>query len=245
MSITLSGFEVAKPDSALTATAGSASGDLDQEVVYGYKVTYVTAFGETDTNTADTVTTTTSGSVNLTDIPVSDDGNVTSRKIYRTVGGGATYLLLTTIEDNSTTTYTDTTADVDLGADEAPTLNSAHSRQTISGIVKLNKPPLHSVEVDITAGAGGTSADAYQLSAEYNWISTVTSANDCVKLPELSSNLIGMHVKIRNDAALNAARVYPFDGQTIDGGAADSPITVAADAVVELIATTASNWQQV
>ena len=38
----------------------------------------------------------------------------TSRKIYRTKAGGATYYLLTTIADNSTTIYTDNTADVSL-----------------------------------------------------------------------------------------------------------------------------------
>lgn len=53
--------------------------------------------------------------VNLSSIAVGPSG-VTSRKVYRTVAGGSSYLLLTTIADNTTTTYADTTADASLGA---------------------------------------------------------------------------------------------------------------------------------
>jgi hypothetical protein len=45
---------------------------------------------------------------------------VNTRKIYRTVAGGSTFKLVTTIADNTTTTYTDNTADGSLGAN-APT----------------------------------------------------------------------------------------------------------------------------
>lgn len=56
--------------------------------------------------------------VDLTDIPVSTDSQVDQRRIYRTTDGGSVYdaQLLTTINDNVTTTYTDDTADVNLGA---------------------------------------------------------------------------------------------------------------------------------
>src|SRR5207237_2535282 len=40
----------------------------------------------------------------------------TARKVWRTSAGGATYLLLTTINDNTTTTFTDNVADASLGA---------------------------------------------------------------------------------------------------------------------------------
>ncbi|QYB17681.1 hypothetical protein PV-S19_0317 [Pacmanvirus S19] len=241
--VTLSGFTIAKPASAVTAVAGTTSGSLDQEVVYGYKVSYVTGFGETDLSDADTVTTTTTGSVSLSDIPVSSDGNVIARRIYRTAGGATTYLLLTELSDNTTTTYVDTAADADLGA-AAPTVNLAHSFQVVNGMFKVSKPTMYSVERNITAGAGGTSLAAYQLSSEYNIIATVTTINDSVKLPALSAELIGAHIRIRNTSA-NAARIYPFDGQTIDDGSADAAITVAADTSVDLIADQADNWTQV
>jgi hypothetical protein len=41
---------------------------------------------------------------------------VTSRRLYRTAAGQATVQLLTTLADNTTTTYTDATADASLGA---------------------------------------------------------------------------------------------------------------------------------
>jgi hypothetical protein len=71
----------------------------------------------------------TSGQVALTAIPAGPAG-VTSRKIYRTVtGDGGNHKLLTTLSDNTTTTYTDNTADASLGAD-VPTTNTAALRPT-------------------------------------------------------------------------------------------------------------------
>jgi hypothetical protein len=53
---------------------------------------------------------TVNGKVSLTGIPLGGTA-VTSRKLYRTAAGGSTYLLLATIADNTTTIYTDNTAD--------------------------------------------------------------------------------------------------------------------------------------
>src|ERR1051325_400942 len=112
MSVVQSGYSVTKPSSAPSAAAGTVTGALDTSAAYRYKVTYVTGFGETDPSTHVAVTTTSTGSVNLTSIPVSTNGNVIARKLYRTVGADTvSYLLLTTINDNTTTTYTDIIAD--------------------------------------------------------------------------------------------------------------------------------------
>jgi hypothetical protein len=54
--------------------------------------------------------------VNLSGIPIGS-ATVTSRKVYRTAAGGAQFKLLTTLADNTTTTYADATADASLGAD--------------------------------------------------------------------------------------------------------------------------------
>ncbi len=56
--------------------------------------------------------------VDLTDIPVSADTQVDQRRIYRTTDGGSVYdaQLVTEINDNVTTTYTDNTLDANLGA---------------------------------------------------------------------------------------------------------------------------------
>jgi len=109
----------------------------------------------------------------------------------------------------------------------------------------VSRPTIYSIERAITAGVGGTSVAAYQLSSEYNWISIVASANDSVKLPQVISNLIGAHVVIRNNAGVNAARIYPFDGQTINGGSADAPVTLAAAASAQFVADLATNWAQI
>ena len=59
--------------------------------------------------------TATANQVSLSAIPIGGTG-VTQRKVYRTVAGGAQLKLLTTIADNTTTTYSDSTADASLGA---------------------------------------------------------------------------------------------------------------------------------
>ena len=74
-------------------------------------------------------TNTTDGQVSLTAIPTGPAG-VTSRKIYRTVSGDTgDYKLVGSLGDNTTTTYTDNTADASLGA-SAPGTNTAHLRPT-------------------------------------------------------------------------------------------------------------------
>lgn len=57
--------------------------------------------------------------IQLTDIPIGPK-YVSARKIYRTEADELTYKLLSTLGNNSDTTYTDNTADVDLGAPIAP-----------------------------------------------------------------------------------------------------------------------------
>lgn len=53
--------------------------------------------------------------VTLTSIPTSTDAQVDQRKIYRTVAGGARFYFLATINDNTTTTFVDNYADMELG----------------------------------------------------------------------------------------------------------------------------------
>ncbi|MBI1856885.1 hypothetical protein HYS01_01295, partial [Candidatus Saccharibacteria bacterium] len=103
------------PTVAVNATAGNLNG------AYQYRVSYVTALGETETGTASAVVNPASQQVNLSAIPTSSDTSVTARKIYRTTSGGNTFLmkLVTTINDNTTTTYTDNIADGSLGVSES------------------------------------------------------------------------------------------------------------------------------
>jgi hypothetical protein len=106
---------------APTVAVGSATGLTG---VYSWKITFVTASGETEAGVASSNLTLANQKANLSAIPVSPCRSVTSRKIYRTAAGGATYKLVTTLSDNTTTTYTDNTADGSLGA-EAPGVAAA------------------------------------------------------------------------------------------------------------------------
>lgn len=92
--------------------AGNPNGD------YTYKFTYINSQSvEGNPSDASTTFTVASKQISITSIPVAPQSyGVASRRIYRTVAGGTTYKLLTTISDNTTTTYTDNTADGSLGA---------------------------------------------------------------------------------------------------------------------------------
>lgn len=111
------------PTAALASPA--VAGNVDNGA-HRYLVTFVTAAGETQAGTPSAAVTvadkTVNGKVSLTAIPLGGSA-VTSRKIYRTISGGSTYLLLATIADNTTTAYTDNIADSTLGAG-APSTNT-------------------------------------------------------------------------------------------------------------------------
>jgi len=129
------------PTLALTAGAELGVG------VYQYKVTFVNAEGETTPSDASSITTTLGNErVNLTNIITGPTGT-TGRNVYRTAVGGSTFLLLTSIADNTTTVFADTVADGALGA-PAPTENTA-----VSGDVAVEKG-LQNEVVYVYAGDG-------------------------------------------------------------------------------------------
>lgn len=129
------------------AAASSAETVFADAATYSYKVTYETKYGHSSNASPESATLTiTSGSgtfgrknIALTNIPVSSDPQVIARKIYRTVNGGTIHLFVATINDNETTTYTDTTTDTALGQTSPPIagdLNDDNSPPPLGGIVK-------------------------------------------------------------------------------------------------------------
>lgn len=114
---------------SMTATAASGAGLADG--VYWYRVTYIVDGNETEASSYKPTAGVTCGSgnnqVNLASIPTLATSvapyTCTARKIYRSKLGDPytglpnqlTYYLVTTISDNTTTTYSDTTADASLG----------------------------------------------------------------------------------------------------------------------------------
>jgi hypothetical protein len=103
---------------SITTSTGVLTGD------YQYKVTYVnSALVEGDVGTATVTIALTNGQGYLTGIPAAPQSHgVSYRRIYRTAAGGTTFKRLATLNDNTTTTYVDNTADASLGA-TAPTDN--------------------------------------------------------------------------------------------------------------------------
>lgn len=101
--------------SALTATLLVEAGNINLGK-YKYRVEFVTPSGvSTPSNESNTITTVTgSTKIALSNIAIGPTGT-TQRKIYRTTANGSQYKLLATINDNTTTTYTDNTADNQLG----------------------------------------------------------------------------------------------------------------------------------
>lgn len=101
------------PTAALVAGAG-----LLGIGTYRYRVTYTTVLGDTDVSNAVDIVTDASNLQVLLTIPTSTDPRVTGRKIYRrSLSAAITQaLLLTTISNNTATTYQDNIADASLGA---------------------------------------------------------------------------------------------------------------------------------
>jgi hypothetical protein len=95
--------EMGAPAAVANAASGNPSG------AYYYAMTYVTAAGEEVMGSVSNTITVTSKKIDLT-LPFGYDGTL-SRNIYRTVAGGSTLKLLTTIADNTTQTYQDNIAD--------------------------------------------------------------------------------------------------------------------------------------
>lgn len=95
--------------------------------------------------------------VSLSDVTVGSTG-VTSRKVYRTVVGGAQLKLVATIADNTTTIYTDTTADGSLGAN-APTNDSSalyvFGLSTTSGATAVGATTINVADATSFRAGGG------------------------------------------------------------------------------------------
>lgn len=104
---------IVAPTSAPSVAAGGAG---NPNGTYQYKVTFLNAATGVESNgsPASDEVIVVNKEIDLTNIPVSSDSQVTRRKIYRLGGTLTDYFLVTTIDDNSTTIYTDDIGDTDL-----------------------------------------------------------------------------------------------------------------------------------
>lgn len=130
------------PASALTAPTVAAGSTGTPTGAYRCCVTFVTAAGETKAGPEVSVTVT-DEEIAWSALPVgSATSGVTARKLYRTAAAGesGTEKLVTTIDDNTTTTYTDNVADGSLGA-VLPTSDTSAVVVNISGFEWEQPPP--------------------------------------------------------------------------------------------------------
>lgn len=108
------------PPTTTSTVASQAAGVLNGD--YRYKVTYVNSQSvQGDVGPVTTTFAAANATLRITSIPVAPQSfGISARKIYRnTTAASGTYKLVTTINDNTTTTYDDNNADSALGA-EAP-----------------------------------------------------------------------------------------------------------------------------
>ncbi len=110
--------------SAGTTLAQAAGGGLTAGGTYSYKVVFADGplgtIPDTESLPSQTIGPVTlagaNQSITLNNIPVDSTNAYKTRRIYRTTAGGSNYQLVAEIPNNTTTTYTDTTADGALGA---------------------------------------------------------------------------------------------------------------------------------
>lgn len=204
------GFDLAQPVTSPNVRPDSASGALSAST-YQYKISFVTRFGETTCGPASSAATPLNGSLLLTNIPTDSVSNAQARRIYRTGAGNTLpFRFVATLDDNITTTYTDITADGDLGTVESQT-NFAASVETNQGWIQSSRPFIHSADFTITATGTdhATSAQITQFS-EYVFAAVPTPGTG-IKMPPVNSSMIGMKLTIRNTDVTNALNIYPFD----------------------------------
>ncbi len=132
---------ITPPTTALTATDSTNAGNPNGS--YYYRTTFRNAQGfESNASVTSTIVTVASEKINLTDIPIPTDPQVTQRRIYRTDAGGTVYKFLTTIENNWDDTYIDDIADSSLGA----TVKTDHDVPEVMSEVHSHKSLLRGVE---------------------------------------------------------------------------------------------------
>ena len=110
----------------LTATqsgAGATDETFAINSVYKYKVAFVSKYGHLSNAGPESrimMNTAARDQIDLTGIPTSTDPQVIGRRLYRTVNDGEIFLFLAAIDNNSVTTYTDTTGDTGLSQTSPP-----------------------------------------------------------------------------------------------------------------------------
>ncbi|MDO8507528.1 MAG: hypothetical protein Q7S53_03090 [bacterium] len=177
----------------VTATAGNPNG------TYQYAVTFVTADGETEAGTASTAVSPALKQVSLTNIPLGSS-KVTARKIYRSSEGEhwAGYTnkvrnakLVTTLANNTATTYTDNVADGSLGA--AAPYNNTTGGSIMNGTVTVMEADQGVTRLGYNAGSVNKGASNTFIGINSGQNNTTADYITAVGINSLQSNTSGWY----------------------------------------------------
>jgi hypothetical protein len=91
----------------------------------------------------------------------------------------------------------------------------------------------------VTAHAGGGQASAVAITADFTNITVCATAGDSVKLPTAA---VGKTYTVTNRGAASAD-VFPFTGDTINGGSANAAVKLPVGSTLQFIAINATDWK--
>jgi hypothetical protein len=185
------------------------TGDLSGS--YIYRMTFVTNAGETEASDNSLAISVSAQQINL-NIAVSDDQSVIARKLYRSTASDASIpmmtKLVTTIADNTTTTYTDDLADNLLGVAQ-PSVNTTggfiYYGTNRSGILDTQTTSFGLSALSINAGLRNTAfgyeamnittTGSYNTAIGYNsmLVNTTGQYNSSLGMDTLHSNTEGYY----------------------------------------------------
>lgn len=123
------------------------------------------------------------------------------------------------------------------GTNFSSTMNAAAI--TTSGLITAGVPVKYKGVASITAFATGGQASATALTGEVNFVTTVATGGDSVKLPVA---FLGERIVIYNDGA-NAMDIFPVSGSSIDALAANAAYSLASGASREFWGSSATTWK--
>jgi uncharacterized phage protein gp47/JayE len=174
--------------------------------LYEWAVTFVTLAGETQIGALSSALTLTASQASLTAIPVGGPGT-TARKLYRSLNGGL-FQYTATLNNNTTTTYTDNAADGTLGGQPPPDSTA----ETVAVAIESDQ---NSADYNLAAGTIteiANDTDATGISSVVN-NSPTTGGSDPESMEQYRQHLLDF---VRNAKSGSSADLEMW-AETIDG----------------------------
>lgn len=188
------------PPDAVYADNAQAGAGLD-EGYHDYKATLLNANGETTpgTQSVSILAQAPNNRINLFIVPTGPAGT-TGRRLYRRFQAGGTWKLLTTIHDNTTTSYLDTAPNSSLGAD-APTTNTTGTAAQRIPVSNIPIGPLGVIARKLYRRFNGTGSFRLVTTIANN---TATTFTDAVPNTGLGAAALSTPTAVGNQIAVSS-----------------------------------------